>query len=229
MSVQSTVNSPSIGSRLPRLVLVSKTLGAGPRRNHNLNRDVPCKDGASYRRPLHRSPFIEPLGFYSAPLLLLPLATQSPDRDGTYVFHGCCAQRSPISQLWRARRILAVTFSDVLLTYCAQSSSGVAGCSCGSLTQVPGSAGAATASSDVLPLTVTSGERLGLGAGCEYPERYHCEWPDYFSGAPSSTTDLGSGQLVQIYDLYRAVSNVSPGAVASRRIEIDQNARRSAN
>jgi len=98
MSVQSTVNSPSIGCRLPRLVLVSKTLGAGPRRNHTLNRDVPCKDGASYRRPLHRSPFIETLGFYSAPLLLLPLATQSPDRDDRYVFHGRCAQRSPISQ-----------------------------------------------------------------------------------------------------------------------------------
>jgi chaperonin GroEL (HSP60 family) len=98
MSVHSTVNSPSIGCRLPRLVLVSKTLGAGPRRNHTLNRDVPCKDGASYRRPLHRSPFIETLGFYSAPLLLLPLATQSPDRDDRYVFHGRCAQRSPISQ-----------------------------------------------------------------------------------------------------------------------------------
>jgi hypothetical protein len=80
---------------------------------------------------------------------------------------------------------LAVTFSDVLLTYCAQPSSGVAGCSRGSLTQVPGSAGAATASSDALPLTVTSGEKLGLGAGCEYPERYHCERPDYFSGKSS--------------------------------------------
>jgi hypothetical protein len=55
------------------------------------------------------------------------------------------------------------------------------------------------------------------------------ERPDYFSGAPSSTTGPGSGQLFHIDDLYGAVSKVSPGAVASRRIEIDQNARRSAN
>jgi len=55
------------------------------------------------------------------------------------------------------------------------------------------------------------------------------EWPDYFSGAPSSTADPGGGQLIHIDDLYGSVSKVSPCAVASRRIEIDQNARRSAN
>ena len=74
---------------------------------------------------------------------------------------------------------VAVTFSDVLLTYCTQPSSGVAGCSSGSLTQVTGSPGATTASSGAFPLTVTSGEKLGE---CEYPERYHCERPDHFSG-----------------------------------------------
>jgi hypothetical protein len=109
---------------------------------------------------------------------------------------------------------LAVTFSDVLLTYCAQPCSGVSGGSCGSLTQVPGSAGAVIASSDALPFTAT---KLGLGAGCEYPERYHRESPDYFSGAPSTTTDFGSGQLAHIADLYGAVSNVSPGAFLGRR------------
>ncbi len=137
---------------------------------------------------------------------------------------------------------LAVTFSDVLLTYCAQPSSGVVRCSSGSLTQVSSSAGTATASSGALPLTVTSGEKLGLGAGCEYPERYQCQWPDYFSGksscpkrAHSCHTGHHSAQLtlraanLATSTIYTAVSNVSPGAVASKRIEIDQNASRSAN
>jgi hypothetical protein len=121
---------------------------------------------------------------------------------------------------------LAVTFSDVLLTYCTQPSSGVAGCSSGSLTQVTGSAGAATASSGAFPLTVTSGEKLGLTlnvnianaitASGQTISAVNLAAANVLSAAvlqaPSSTTDLSSGQLAHIDDLYGVVSNVSASA-----------------
>jgi hypothetical protein len=121
---------------------------------------------------------------------------------------------------------LAVTFSDVLLTFCTQPSSGVAGCSSGSLTQVPGSAGAATASSGALPLTVTRGEKLGLALDVNIPNAITASGqtisalnlaaPNVLTAtvlqAPSSTTDLASGQLAHIDDLYGVVSSVSASA-----------------
>ncbi len=121
---------------------------------------------------------------------------------------------------------LAVTFSDVLLTYCTQPSSGVAGCSSGSLTQVTGSAGAATASSGAFPLTVTSGEKLGLTlnvnianaitASGQTISAVNLAAANVLSAAvlqaPSSATDLSSGQLAHIDDLYGVVSNVSASA-----------------
>jgi hypothetical protein len=121
---------------------------------------------------------------------------------------------------------LAVTFSDVLLTYCTQPSSGVAGCSSGSLTQVTGSAGAAIASSGPFPLTVTSGEKLGLALNVNIPNAIVASGQTISAvnlaatnvltstvlQAPSSTTDLSSGQLAHIDDLYGVVSNVSASA-----------------
>jgi len=121
---------------------------------------------------------------------------------------------------------LAVTFSDVLLTFCTQPSSGVAGCSSGSLGQVTGSAGAATASSASFPLTVTSGEKLGLALDVNIPNAVTVSGQTISAAnlaaakvltatvlqAPSSTSDLLSGQLAHIDDLYGVVSNVSvPG------------------
>ena len=121
---------------------------------------------------------------------------------------------------------LAVTFSDVLITFCTQPSSGVAGCSSGSLGQVTGSAGAATASSGAFPLTVTSGEKLGvalnvnianaISASGQAISTVNLAAPNVLTAtvlqAPSSTTDLSSGQLAHIDDLYGAVSNVSASA-----------------
>src|SRR5258706_1540354 len=63
---------------------------------------------------------------------------------------------------------LAVTFSDVLLTFCKQPSSGVAGCS--GLLQVAGSARTATARSGPFSLPVTSGAKLGLGLDVHIPK-----------------------------------------------------------
>ncbi|MGB2677398.1 MAG: hypothetical protein WAN12_09985 [Candidatus Acidiferrum sp.] len=121
---------------------------------------------------------------------------------------------------------LAVTFSDVLLTFCTQPSSGVAGCSSGSLGQVTGSAGAATASSGAFPLTVTSGEKVGLAldvnianaitASGQTISSANLAAPNVLTAAvlqaPSSTTDLSSGQLAHIDDLYGVVSTVSASA-----------------
>jgi hypothetical protein len=121
---------------------------------------------------------------------------------------------------------LAVTFSDVLLTFCAQPSPGVAGCSSGSLTQVTGSAGAATASSVAFPLTVTSGENFGLALNVNIPNAITVSGQTIPAvnlaaanvltatvlQAPSTTTDLLSGQLAHIDDLYGVVSNVSTSA-----------------
>lgn len=119
---------------------------------------------------------------------------------------------------------LAVTFSDVLLTFCTQPSSGVAGCS--GLLQVTGSAGTATASSGAFPLTVTSGEKLGLALDVNIPNAItasgqtisavNLSAPNVLTAtvlqAPSSTTDLSRGQLAHIDDLYGVVSNVSASA-----------------
>jgi hypothetical protein len=118
---------------------------------------------------------------------------------------------------------LAVTFSDVLLTYCTQPSSGVAGCASGSLTQVTGSA---TASSGAFPLTVTSDEKVGLALNVNIPNAITASGQTISAvnlaaanvltatvlQAPSSTTDLSSGQLAHIDDLYGVVSNVSTSA-----------------
>lgn len=121
---------------------------------------------------------------------------------------------------------LAVTFSDVSLTYCTQPSSGVAGCSAGSLTQVTGSAGAATASSGAFPLTVTSGEKLGLALNVNIADAITVSGQTISTvnlaaasvltatalQAPSNATDLSSGQLAHIDDLYGVISNVSASA-----------------
>jgi hypothetical protein len=118
---------------------------------------------------------------------------------------------------------LGVTFSDVLLTYCTQPSSGVAGCSSGSLTQVTGSAATATASSGAFPLTVTSGEKLGLALDVNIASAITASGQTISAvnpaaakvltatvlQAPSSTNDLSSGQLAHIDDLYGVVSNAS--------------------
>ena len=119
---------------------------------------------------------------------------------------------------------LAVTFSDVLLTFCTQPSSGVAGCS--GLLQVAGSAGTATASSGVFPLTITSGEKLGLALDVNIPNAITASGQTISAvnlaaanvltatvlQAASSTTDLARGQLAHIDDLYGVVSNVSASA-----------------
>jgi len=119
---------------------------------------------------------------------------------------------------------LAVTFSDVSLNFCTQPSSGVAGCT--GLQQVTGSAGTATASSGAFPLTVTSGEKLGLALDVNIPNAITASGQTISAvnlaaanvltatvlQAPSSTTDLSSGQLAHIDDLYGVVSNVSTSA-----------------
>jgi hypothetical protein len=119
---------------------------------------------------------------------------------------------------------LAVTFSDVLLTFCTQPSSGVAGCS--GLLQVTGSAGTATISSGAFPLTVTNGEKVGLALDVNIANAITVSGqnisaanlgsPNVFTAtvlqAPSSTSDLSSGQLAHIDDLYGVVSNVSASA-----------------
>lgn len=119
---------------------------------------------------------------------------------------------------------ISVTFSDVSLTYCTQTycSSG----SSGTLAQVTGSAGTATATSEAFPLTVTSGEKLGLALDVNIPNAI-TEQGQTISAvnlaaanvltatvlqAPSNTTDLSSGQLVHIDDLYGVVSNLSSSA-----------------
>ena len=121
---------------------------------------------------------------------------------------------------------LAVTFSDVLLVFCTQPSSGVAGCSSGSLGQVTGSAGTATVSSGVFPLMVTSGENVGLALNVNIANTIAASGqnisaanlgsPNVFTAtvlqAPSNTSDLSSGQLAHIDDLYGIVSNVSASA-----------------
>jgi hypothetical protein len=121
---------------------------------------------------------------------------------------------------------LAVTFSDVLLTFCTQPSSGVAGCSSGSLGQVTGSAGAATARTGAFPLTVTSGEKLGLALNVNIANAITVSGQTISAvnlaaanvltttvlPAPSSTTDLSSGQLAHVDDLYGVVSSVSASA-----------------
>ena len=119
---------------------------------------------------------------------------------------------------------LAVTFSDVLLTFCTQPSSALAGCS--GLLQVAGSAGTATASSGAFPLTVTSGEKLGLALDVNIPNAITASGhsisavnlaaPNVLAAtvlqAVSNTTDLANGQLAHIDDLYGVVSNVSSSA-----------------
>jgi hypothetical protein len=118
---------------------------------------------------------------------------------------------------------LAVTFSDVLLIYCTQPASAVNGCSAGVVT---GSAGTATASSGAFPLTVTSGEKLGLTLDVNIPNAIIVSGQTISAvdlaaanvltatvlQAPSSTTDLSSGQFAHIDDLYGVVSNVSASA-----------------
>jgi len=117
-----------------------------------------------------------------------------------------------------------VTFSDVSLNFCTQPSSGVAGCT--GLQQVTGSAGTATANSGAFPLTVTSGEKLGLALDVNIPNAIIASGQTISAvnlaaanvltatalQAPSSTTDLSSGQLAHIDDLYGVVSNVSASA-----------------
>ena len=121
---------------------------------------------------------------------------------------------------------LAVTFSDVLLVYCTQPSPGVPGCSSGSLTRVTGSVGSATASSGAFPFTVTNGERLGLALDVNVANAITVSGQTISAvnpaaanvltatvlQAPSSTTDLSSGQLAHMDDLYGLVSNVSSSA-----------------
>lgn len=119
---------------------------------------------------------------------------------------------------------IAVTFSDIQLTYCTQPY-----CSSGSsstLVQVTGSPGTATATSSVFPLTVAAGEKLGLALDLNIPNAI-TEQGQTISAvnlaaanvlaatilqSPSNTTDLSSGQLAHIDDLYGIVSNVSPSS-----------------
>ncbi len=119
---------------------------------------------------------------------------------------------------------IGVTFSDVSLVYCTQAfcSSG----SSGTLTQVTGPAGTATASSGAFPLTVTSGEKLGLALDVNIPNAIVVSGQTISSvnlasanvltatvlQAPSNTTDLSSGQFAHIGDLYGIVNNVSASA-----------------
>jgi hypothetical protein len=119
---------------------------------------------------------------------------------------------------------LAVSFSDVLLNFCTQPSLGVAGCT--GLQQVTGSAGTATASFGAFPLTVTSGEKLGLALDVNIPNAITASGQTISAvnlaaanvltatvlQAPSTTTDLPSGQLAHIDDFYGIVSNVSASA-----------------
>jgi len=118
---------------------------------------------------------------------------------------------------------IAVTFSDVLLVYCTQPSSGVAGCSSGSLTQVTGSAGSASTASGAFPLTVTTGEKLGLAVDVNVANAITTNGQTISAvnlaasnvltatvlQAPASTTDLSSGQIAHVDDLYGVVSNAS--------------------
>lgn len=118
---------------------------------------------------------------------------------------------------------LSVTFSDVLLIYCTQPASALNGCSAGVVT---GSAATATASSGAFPLTVTSGEKLGLTLDVNIPNAITASGQTISAvnlaasnvlsatvlQAPSSTTDLSSGQLAHVDDLYGVVSNVSASA-----------------
>jgi hypothetical protein len=92
--------------------------------------------------------------------------------------------------------------------------------------QVTGSAGTATASSAAFPLTVTSGEKLGLTLDVNISNAItvsgqtisavNLAAPNVLTAtviqAPSSATDLSSGQLAHIDDLYGVVSNVSSSA-----------------
>jgi hypothetical protein len=94
------------------------------------------------------------------------------------------------------------------------------------LLQVAGSAGTAAASSGAFPLTVTSGDKVGLALDVNIPNAITASGqtisavnlaaPNVLTAtvlqAPSSTTDLASGQLAHIDDLYGEVSNVSASA-----------------
>jgi hypothetical protein len=87
-------------------------------------------------------------------------------------------------------------------------------------------AGTATASSGAFPLTVTSGEKVGLALNVNIPNAISASGQTILSvnlaaanvltatvlQSPSSTTDLSSGQLAHIDDLYGVVSNVSASA-----------------
>lgn len=118
---------------------------------------------------------------------------------------------------------LVVSFSDVSLVYCIEPSSGVSGCSLGSLTQVAGSAGIASIGFGAFPLTVTNGQRLGLAIDVSIPKAItingqtitavNLAAANVFTStalqeAPD-TGDLSSGQLSHIDDLYGVVSNVA--------------------
>jgi len=118
---------------------------------------------------------------------------------------------------------VAVAFSDVFLVYCTQAASAATGCSTGVLT---GSAATATASTGAFPLTVTTGEKVGLALNLNISSAITASGqtisginfaaPNVLTAdvlqAPSSTTDLSSGQLAHIDDLYGVVSNVSASA-----------------
>jgi hypothetical protein len=91
---------------------------------------------------------------------------------------------------------------------------------------VTSSAGSATASSGVFPLTVTSGEKLGLTvdvnisnsitASGQTISAVNLAAANVLTGtvlqAPSRTSDPASGQLAHIGDIYGVVSNVSASA-----------------
>jgi len=118
---------------------------------------------------------------------------------------------------------IALTFSDVLLTFCTQPSPGTAGCASGSLSQVTASAATATARSGAFPLTVTTGEKLGLAVDVNVANAVSAvgqnisavnfALPNVLTSmalpAPFSATDLSTGQLSHVDDLYGIVSNVS--------------------
>ena len=111
---------------------------------------------------------------------------------------------------------VAVVFSDVFLVYCTQAASAATGCSAGVAT---GSAATATASTGAFPLTVTTGEKVGLAlnlnissaitASGQTISALNLAAPNVLTAdvlqAPSSTTDLSSGQLAHIDDLYGVV------------------------
>jgi len=87
---------------------------------------------------------------------------------------------------------------------------------------VAGSAGTATASSGAFPLTVTSGEKLGLALDVQYPERYHA------SGHSISAVNLacpkrarryrtaGSIQLAGASSAFQAVNEQVQAAIAGQ-------------